>query len=166
MALQTYRILGIPGFDNLHATGEEIGLSHELMVSELINLDVVVGDRHLRYPIPHGAISINMEYLMKVDDITCREFASDNPFGKFKSERRCVFGNLVIVSAEYKNAVTVTIFENNKTDNARVTLFTCNFFKTAFTATRLIDLTANGKLDAEDLIFELKNIQAENAEDI
>lgn len=163
MHKRTYKIVDLPGLSGLYVVG--VDNSPELVeVLELINMNVTLGDRLLRYKLPEDSLYINVVHLEEVDDDTNIEFAVDNPYGEYMFEGRFQKGDLQIVHAVYRNAVTVTIVEKNppKMKGMDKTLFTGNFFNAHRNeALKLIEDLLHGQIDPDDIIFAFKNLQEE-----
>jgi hypothetical protein len=133
-----------------------------LEVSEIIRPDSIVGDRPVRFPISEGTLYLNANEIFEIDDPSItREYAADNPFGEYLYEGRFQKDNLVITHAVYKDAVTVTITETSTSQMKDLdkTLFTANFFENKLMALELVDELLHDRMDPEDLIFELRNLQ-------
>ena len=157
MINQTYQIVNLPGLSGLHCVArynEDVCLFE---IIELINVGIVIGDRFLRYPLPDRAMWLSGDFLKETDDITAREFSTDNPFGEYKYEGRYQKGDLVITHVMFEDAITVTILEENAEKTK--TLYTGNFFDNKQIASEIIEEVLHGRIEPEDAIFELKNLE-------
>jgi len=174
--MKFYRINGtLPGIGGLIVSGEikrhckvsdlkgqAVPYTDLLEVSEIIRPDSIVGDRPVRFPMIEGMLYLNASEVFEIDDPSItREYAADNPFGEYLYEGRFQKENLVITHAVYKDAVTVTITEMNPSQMKGLdkTLFTANFFENKLMALELVDELLHDRMDPEDLIFELRNLQ-------
>ena len=161
MENKTFQIVNLPGLSGLHCVAHYAKDVDLYSVEELINVGIVIGDRLLRYPIPTGAMWLAREFLEEVEPISSREFSADNPFGEFKYEGRFEKDKLAIVHAVYDNAISITIYEmiNDKQKEFQRTLYTGNFFEQKQVAIEIIDELLHGRMEPEDVIFELKSLE-------
>ncbi len=160
-----YMVKGIPGLEGLVVDGEYrervgAGTSDHIAVDEIINPNVVVGDRTVKFPMPKGAIYINDQFLVPVGDYRERQFSTKSPFGKFLFEGHLKRGELVVDYVQYDNAVSVTIRE----DKGKVgrTVYTQNFFADGGSAAmKAIAAVLSDEKDVDDLVFRLKELKQE-----
>ena len=160
---KTYQIRNIPAFSGLVAVGDVDEDLELVEVFELVNTNVIVGDRNLKFPIPNKTLFIALKNLVEIEDVSTREFANDNPYGTYLYEGSFQKENLQVVHAVYQYAVTVSIIEKSspKEKGLDKTLFVGNFFDTKHRALEIIEDMLHGAMDPDDLVFELKQLQGE-----
>lgn len=172
---KTYRTKDLPGFENLLVIGnvqnldDGHGVYSLVEVEQFVNTGVLVGDRELKVNPEKGSIWINIHHLDEVDPMDAqREFANDNPFGKFMYEGRYEKDELVIAYGKYEKAVSITIYEmpqatkEHSSSQAQKTLYSGAFFATRDQAMEIIYDLLNGHTDPDDLIFELKQLKEDD----
>jgi hypothetical protein len=161
-----YKINGIPGLDGLLVRGRtteattepsDEGVFDLVAVDELLNVNVIVGDRQLRYPLPPDGLFVSKRYLTEVADPGLREYSTANPFGKYQSEGFFNSTSLEISWAVFSLAATITVISLD----TRRTLFSQSFFKNSSQAMGLVDRVMHGKLDPDDLISALQDLKIE-----
>lgn len=167
MPKRMYTIIGLGfGLDGLIA--ESTDDDHEVndlldarmaSVREITRLrspSVVVGDRNVSYPIRENSLWINREFLEPYD-LPIREYASDNPWGKYKFEGRCETGNLEVTYAQYERCLQVTVTE--KANARHKTLYATNYFNPE--AFREVKNAIEQMIDrdSDDLIFKLQELK-------
>ena len=159
----TYKIVDLPGLKGLFAIGsyDNDGM---VEIEALVNANITIGDRQLKYPLPARSVFISEEFLEVVkEDIATREFAFDNPFGKHLYEGRFQKDNLEVIHVVYEDALTVTIIEKADPRGKGMDrpIFTGNFFDNKMIALEMVEDMLHGNTDPDDLVFELKNLQGE-----
>lgn len=163
MSKKYYRPVDLPGFEGLIFAGEEFkqrGHSDRLEVSEVININVVVGDRNLRFPIPQKALYIDRPYFQEYDgSFDTKEFSSDNTFGSWEAECNLVLDqDRKVTWVRYQNALTVTVQQGPKT------IYAQNFFKQTIRWDVIEMLTRLKPSDFEYLLFELQEFKEQEIE--
>lgn len=167
-----YRVLDIPGLKDLIVRTEgrvvkvsvqnpmfdaELGWTDSLMVSEIINANVAIGDSSLRWNIPPNSLWIGTNYLTTIPDPQIREFSVKNPFGKLHYEGHYNKGDIKIDYAQYERTISV-----NLTDvKAKKTIYSQNYFdENVVNVKRLIENALSDESTIDDLVFSLKDIAA------
>jgi hypothetical protein len=157
-----YKITEIPGMNGFIAVGDLIkNNGHEeyelINVETLINTDIMVGDRQLRYPIPKGAFWLNRNYVKEIDDPGIREYSAENDFGDLEYEGTYEKGRIRVSYASYKNVLTIDVKDTSV--NPIRTVYSQNYYddhrvdaeKSVVGSLRIDD-------GLEDLVFLLKDI--------
>jgi hypothetical protein len=162
-----FRIKDMPGFTGLIAKCEvqaivesKGGVFDVYYVDEIINPNVAIGDSTLKWPLEYGSMFINKHMLQEVE-YEKKTFTAENPFGEFQFEGHFQKGPLKIDYAKYSNGLSVNICEITKGDaNGPKTIYSQNFFGIGKveSAVKIIQKVLEGKADAEDLVFTLKDI--------
>jgi hypothetical protein len=171
MADKFCRIHDLPGLEGLVVKGTQVAidLAYEhvgtgpllfVEVKELINPNVVVGDRQVKFPMPNQSLLISYEYLVDITD-PFKEYAVKNPFGSLLFNGRYEKDKLEIVYTRYTNGVSITILESRKMKDKK-TLYSQNFFSKAAEAIGKIEDVLSGDTDPEDLIMILKDLKEED----
>lgn len=124
-------------------------------VSTIIDPNMAVGDRLLRFPIPGGALRVSLEYLEETADPNV-EFSTRSPFGKYQYEGTYAKDGLRIAYTVFEDALSVSIIEGD--EKKQRTLYSQNFFAGRQKAADRIQELLSGKVDPEDLIFALDSI--------
>ena len=151
-----YKIKELPGLKGMIARGEETAPNH-VCVEELINLDVIIGDRQLRFPMPEDALYINTEYLEAIDNIDLREFSTKSPFGKLNYEGHWSKGTIHVDYAHYENALTVNV-KDTSVDPVR-TVFSDNFYGDyRVDAEECVQRVLKDEDEIEELVFSLSDV--------
>jgi hypothetical protein len=152
---------GLDGLIVEATSPEDQSLLGLLEIRRIINANVMMGDRTLSFPVTELGLYVDTEHLEAISDPGLREFAHDNPWGKCLFEGRYVKESLEIAYARYEKATQATVTE--KQGKKSKTLFTGYFLSgdTEFEDVKdtIEQCLVNG--DADDLIFELKQLQTE-----
>jgi hypothetical protein len=154
-----YKVSGIEGFNGLVLeTGDDDIMTP---IINILNPHQIVGDRILKIPMPEQVLFINAtkSHFVATDDPQ-KEFTTANPFGQHLFEGAYRKGNLQVVYSRYDNGISITVLEEFGNNQMR-TLYTQNFFRNAPQALSQIEMVMSGDADPEDLIFELKALEAE-----
>jgi len=173
MSNHYFRIKDLPGFEDLIARSNE-SIEHDDLIyitaffNESDKTDVIV---------PYGAVCISTDYLVPVSyfdfasleqvDVPTITTESRSPFGKLMYEGRFTKEDLEIITVQYNNAVTVTIIEKQRiiqknhgsVSSTNNTIYTQNFFVSRATALEMVEAVMHGVIDADDLIFSLKDLK-------
>jgi coenzyme F420-reducing hydrogenase delta subunit len=158
------------GLDGLIVKGDEIHLNdgygtyNLVNVSEIIDSNTVIGDRNVKIPMTGGGLWINIHNLEKIDDPGLREFASDNPYGKFLFDGHYVKGDIEVAYCRYERVITVSILElGDDPKRSRKTIYSENFDAKFFNV--LNDIIAqefSNDEEGTDLMFKLSSFKKEN----
>lgn len=134
-------------------------------VSEIINNDVVVGDRNVRYSLPVWGVLIKRDFLEEVADFVDAEFTVQSPFTEFHFEGHLTKNNLKVDYVKYGNGVSITVSERDAAELPKEvwnTLYSQNFFDDfAVEALAEVENSLRDDHDIEDLILQLKAIHVE-----
>jgi hypothetical protein len=158
-----FRITGLPGLEGLVAeVAGECPKEGVAEVCALINTNVVVGDRNVKFPFPDRALYIDSQYLKLVPD-PFREYDAKNPFGSVLFEGHYKKNDLEVAYVVFDNALSATIFEKHK-DGSQKTIFSQNFFDSAIDARAAIEDVLREDDEVEDLVFRLKELKEQETE--
>lgn len=131
-----------------------------LQVTRIFDTDKVVGDREAAVPVASGGLIIHNIFLEPTTDPTKREYAHDNPYGKFILESRTTVGELELAFCRFENAMQVSIREV-KTGQPPVTKYSENFNKNLeLVQGSIMESSPN---EIEDLIFMLQQLKEDEA---
>jgi hypothetical protein len=125
-----------------------------LQVQKIFNTNQVVGDREFTVPVEPGGLIIHNKFLEPTDDPTKREYAHDNPYGKFILESRTTVGETEVAFSRFEKALQVTIREVGQYPK---TLYTENFNMNLEVVQGTIVESGIGEID--DLIFVLQEMK-------
>jgi len=154
-----YRIKDIPGLHGLIVKGVDIAPDF-VLIEEIINTNVVLGDSNLKFPMPDDAVFIHPDFLVPVENFEMKTFSTKNPFGKMRYEVHYDKGGVHVDCASYENGISVNVKDG--TVSPAKTIFTENYFdEFGERAEDVIKNVMNDALDEDDLIFELKDIAAD-----
>lgn len=161
-----FKVSGIEGFNGLVFEAQKDADSDVVFpVVSILNPHQIVGDRILKIPMPDHALYLNnlSPHFTPTDDPQ-KEFTTKNPFGPLLFQGGYRKETIEIVYARYDNGISVTILEHyGELRNPQFrTIYTQNFFKQADTALEKIEDVLSGDVDVEDLVFMLKNLEAED----
>ena len=164
--MATYKIKGIPGFDGLLAVGDLLD-SRWLNVEQIVNTNLLIGDRELKFTLPEHSILLSKDYLEEVEEEQSRrEFASDNPYGQYLYENKFTRERLRITTVVFDEAVSVTLTEVSPPDEKGLdrTIWSGSFFKQKTEALRLVQSAITLNIDPDDLIFGLTELKEKDTD--
>lgn len=158
-----YKIYALcPGLDGLIAQSSKgpvlISNVRWVEVDRIINPNAILGDRQVIIPLSSEGLRINERFLQDCEDPTGREFASDNPFGKFIDECRYEQGTLRVTLGHYEKALSVDIKDTGV--KPVKTIFSANYSNSKSTQTiknHISDFFESPGKDVDDLIFLLQD---------
>lgn len=156
-----YVIDGIsPFLDGCIVEAEYELTSLSMSVSTIINPDVNIGGKLKSFPVTQNCMLLHKDFLTEVENPLLREFAADNPYGKFVLEGRMDYGNLRVTYAEFEKVMTVTVLDTQ----TGKTVISQNFSRDFENVKDAIeDALKNGDEGGEDLVFKLQELkEAEN----
>ena len=107
-----------------------------------------------------GVHKINLDVEELFEDVKVgkpEEVSIKDMLGEHLFEGSYVKGTLHVVYGMFENAVSITIYEMH--GSTQKTLYTQNFFKQRDHALGTVEDVLAGKVDVEDLIFQLKEIK-------
>lgn len=163
-----FRIIDIPGMKDLIIKGRIVelyetptsqhygdGVIESVEVEEILNPDVIIGDRQLKFPVVKGFLHVNLHAVREIDDPGVREFTTQSPFGKYQYDGSYKKFDIVVTYVRYENGISVTISEDR--GGAGRTLYSQNFYnERADEAEETVQQALRNDIDIEDLVMELK----------
>jgi len=148
-----------PGFDGLVVQAEQsLDNDKYFVVSRIIEENSFNGDRLVSVQIPLHSLLIHSDNLALSEDqgVATRQFASDNPYGKFILEGRMDLGSVRVTYSRYEKALQVTIFDTI----ANKTVVSQNFYKNFEHVIDSIEqCLKEGDQSGEDLVFKLVELK-------
>ena len=156
------------GLDGLYVRGDDFDAGF-VVIKELINLNAIIGDRNVKWPIGEELMFMSKKCLTQVEDPEKREFAHDNPYGKFLYEAHHTKGIIEVAVGHYDKKVTVSIIEHHtdeKKNKTTKTVFT-HAFEIASTGRidECIDDAFSLTGDVEDVVFAFEELRDAEAND-
>lgn len=153
-----YVIKGLgPLFDGLVVEAANIdSVTKDIEVSSIIDRDSIMGDRNPRFQLPQAALKICSDYLEPTDDPGKREFAADNPYGRFLLEGRMEVDQIVVSYSQYERVLQVNVFD----ERAQRTLYSQNFTKDFDLVKKAIEsVLKDEETTTDDLVFALQELK-------
>jgi hypothetical protein len=136
-------------------TGYGDGVISCVEVEEIINVNVIVGDRQLKFPVKNGMLMLNIHSVQEIDDPQLREFTTENPFGEYLYDGSYKKNSIVVTYVRYENGISVDVKEDFG-DTGR-TVYSQNYYgEAAEQAEGIVEQTLSNDLDVDDLVFNLK----------
>lgn len=156
-----YLVKGIGGgFDGLIAECTSMPEGSLLEVHRLINVNVVVGDRHASTPLSGQSVYLSRQFLEPTEDPTGRQFDHQNPYGEFQLSGEMSCGGLHVSYSQFEKALQVSVAEVDGTN--RKTLFNQNFSKNFDQVKSSLEVALK-EGSGDDLIFKLRELKEAEA---
>ena len=162
-----FKIKGLsPALDGLTVEVVDSRAGGYLEVCRFINMNAIIGDRTLSFPVEKNGLLIDFSHLTAISDPEIREFSHTNPWGRCQFEGRYIKGTLEVAYAKYDLATQVTVTEKN--GETSKTLFTrycqgapgiCSADSVFNLVKETIESHLSSEGDIDDLIFSLKNLE-------
>jgi len=159
-----YKIRGLPGFDGFVAKGDPLVTTTNdgdridvVSVKELLNLNVIIGDRSISFPMPPDCLLIGADAVVEIDDPGIREYTAQTPFGPFEYEGHYKKDGIQVDYAVYGNGMSVSVKDTSV--NPVKTVYSQNYYGDyTVDAEEAVEKALREDSYIEDLVFALKDI--------